>query len=81
MADTKKAPQSAEKMVTVKLRKLKDPNASQQEFYSYNFQNYIIKRGEEVEIPEGLWLAIQDNEDAEDFALTYAEEKALKEPK
>ena len=79
MADTKKVANPTEKTVIVKLRTLKDPNASQQEFYSYNFKNYLIKRGEEVEIPEGLWLAIQDNEDAEDFAVRYAESKTLKE--
>lgn len=68
-----------EKMVKIRLKRDPNPNAEQQVFYSYNLKNYIIKRGEEVEVPEGLWLMIQDNENEADFAAVYAEEHKLRE--
>lgn len=76
MAETKK---SAERKVTVRLRRDPDPRHPQEEFFSFNFKNYIIKRGEEVEIPEGLAEGIENSEKAEEFAITYAESKAMKE--
>lgn len=81
MAETKKTTQNTEEKVFVKLRRSSNPNAPQEEFFSYNFHNYIIKRGEEVEIPIGLAEMIKDNEEAEDFAFRYASEVALKESK
>ena len=72
---------SGEKMVRVKLPKLRGQNANQDEFYSWNFKNYIIKRGEYVEIPEGLAEVIENGEKAEEAAFDYAEKKGLREPK
>ena len=46
-----------------------------------NFKNYIIKRGETVEIPEELANAIQDAEKAEEYAMRFADEKSFREAK
>ena len=81
MADTTKKAKDNAKRVTVRLPRLGGANANQDEFMSVNFQNYIVKRGERVEIPEALANMIEDNEKAEDFAMKYAEDKALREPK
>ena len=73
--------ENASKRVTVRLPRNAGQNANQDEFFSVNFKNYIIKRGETVEIPEELAEVIRNNEKAEDYAMQYAEEKALREAK
>ena len=70
-----------EKKVEVRLPRNAGQNANQDEFFSVNLKNYIIKRGETVEIPEELAEVIRNNEQAEDYAMRYAEEKAQREPK
>lgn len=80
MATTKENT-ATEKTVRVKLPKLKGQNANQDEFYSWNFKNYIIKRGEYVEIPAGLAEVIENGERAEEAAIDYADKKALRQPK
>ena len=65
---------------TVKLPRNKGKNAVQEEFFSVNFKNYIIKRGVPVEVPAELAEVIENAEKAEDYALDYAEAKALREP-
>ena len=83
MAETTKKVTSAEtkKRVTVRLPRNKGQNANQDEFFSANFQNYIIQRGEDVEIPEVLANIIRDNEKAEEYAMRYADEIAFKDAK
>ena len=81
MADTTKKAKDDAKRVTVRLPRNGGANANQDEFMSVNFKNYIVKRGERVEIPESLAKMIEDNEKAEDFAMKYAEENGLREPK
>ena len=44
------------------------------------FKNYIIKRGETVEVPEGLAELIENGDKAEEAALEYADKKGLREP-
>ncbi len=61
------------KRVTVRLPKLKGSNAIQEEFFSVNGKNYIIKRGETVEIPEEVAEVIRNAEKAEEYAMEYAE--------
>ena len=79
MADTnKKATPSTR--VSVRLPRNKGQNAVQEEFFSVNFKNYIIKRGETVEIPEVLAEAITNAEKAEDYALQYADEQKQRQP-
>lgn len=73
-----KKTENTEKKVFIKLRKNPNPNAPQEEFFSYNFTNYIIKRGEEVEIPEGLAKMIEDNEATEEASFRYIEEQLNK---
>jgi hypothetical protein len=77
---TKQATKKAEK-VEVRLPRNAGQNANQDEFFSVNFKNYIIKRGETVEIPEELAEVIRNNEQAEEYAMRYADEKAFKEAK
>ena len=82
MADTtKKTTTNATKRVEVRLPMNKGQNANQDEFFSVNFKNYIIRRGETVEIPEELAEVIRNAELAEEYALRYAEDKKLNESK
>ena len=75
MADTtKKTVDNAstkEKRITVRLPRLPGQNANQEEFFSVNGKNYIIKRGEEVEIPEAVAEVIRNAEKAEEYAMNY----------
>ena len=77
MADTtKKTVDNATtktKRVTVRLPKLPGQNANQEEFFSVNGKNYIIRRGEEVEIPEEVAEVIRNAEKAEEYALNYVD--------
>lgn len=76
MADTtKKTADNAtkSKRVTVRLPKLQGQNANQEEFFSVNGKNYIIKRGETVEIPEEVAEVIRNAEKAEEYAMNYVE--------
>ena len=69
------------KRVTVRLPKLPGQNAIQEEFFSVNGKNYIIKRGETVEIPKEVAEVIRNAEKAEEYAMNYVEnlDKAKKE--
>lgn len=73
MADTTKKTDNAKRRVTVKLPRLPGQNANQEEFFSVNGKNYIIKRGEEVEIPEELAEVIRNGEKADEYALRYVD--------
>ena len=85
MAETiKKTDNAKSKKVTVRLPRLPGQNAIQEEFYSVNGKNYIIKRGETVEIPEEVAEVIRNAEKAEEYAMHYVDkisedEKAKKE--
>lgn len=77
MADTiKKDADNAtkRKRVTVRLPRLPGQNANQEEFFSVNGKNYIIKRGETVEIPEEVAEVIRNGEKAEEYAMNYVDE-------
>ena len=78
---TKQTNDDAKRRVSVRLPRNKGQNANQDEFFSVNFKNYIIKRGETVEIPEELAEVIRNGEKAEEYAMQYAEEKGFKEAK
>jgi hypothetical protein len=83
MADTIKKADNATKgkRVTVRLPRLPGQNANQEEFFSVNGKNYIIKRGETVEIPEEVAEVIRNAEKAEEYAMNYVDslDKAKKE--
>ena len=76
MADTIKKADNATKgkRVIGKLPRLPGQNAIQEEFFSVNGKNYILKRGEEVEIPEELAEVIRNGEKAEEYALEYVDD-------
>jgi hypothetical protein len=71
---TKKATDNAKKRVEVRLPRNMGANAIQDEFFSVNGKNYIIKRGETVEIPEEVAEVIRNAEKAEEYALNYVDE-------
>lgn len=81
MAETIKKTNNAESRprVEVKLPMNKGQNANQDEFFSVNFKNYIIRRGEYVEIPEELYEVIKNGEKADEYAMRFADEKKLRE--
>lgn len=72
---TKKTANNAteSKRVTVRLPRLQGQNAIQEEFFSVNGKNYIIKRGETVEIPEEVAEVIRNAEKAEEYAMNYGD--------
>lgn len=72
---------SKKKMVKIRLPRLEGQDAVQEEFYSVNFKNYIIKRGVEVEVPEEIAEVIKNAEKARDEALNFADEHKVREPK
>lgn len=85
MADTTKKTANNAKKVMVRLPLLRGQNARQEEFFSVNGKNYLIKRGETVEVPEEIAEVIRNAERAEECAMRYidglteAEEKKKKE--
>ena len=82
MADTTKktANNATERArVTVRLPRNAGQNAIQEEWFSVNGKNYIIKRGESVEVPEAVAHVIENNEKAEEYALQYVDSLADKE--
>lgn len=79
---TKRATNNATpQKVTVRLPRNAGQNANQDEFFSVNFKNYIIRRGETVEIPEELAEVIRNGEKADEYAMRYADEKAFRDAK
>jgi hypothetical protein len=70
---TKQATNNAKKRVEVRLPRNPGQNAVQDEFFSVNGKNYIIKRGETVEIPEEVAEVIRNAEKAEEYAMHYVD--------
>lgn len=73
MADTTKKATDNAKRVQVRLPRLPGQHAKQQEFFSVNGKNYLIKRGETVEVPECVAEVIRNAERAEECAMQYVE--------
>lgn len=71
MAETTK--QVKRQRVTVRLPRNPGQNARQEEFFSVNGKNYLIKRGETVEIPEEVAEVIRLAELAEEYAMQYVD--------
>jgi hypothetical protein len=71
MADTNKNTNAKCKKVLVTLPLNRGQNANQDEFFSVNGKNYIIRRGEEVEIPESVAEVIRNAEKADAYAMRY----------
>ena len=81
MAETTKKTGNGTNRVKVRLPRNEGQNANQDEFFSVNFKNYIIKRGVEVEIPEEVAEVIRNAEKATEYAMQYADEKAFRDAK
>ena len=73
MAETTKNATNNAKRVEVRLPRNPGQNANQDEFFSVNGKNYIIKRGETVKIPEEVAEVIRNAEKAEEYALHYVD--------
>ena len=73
MAETIKKTTNNAKRVEVRLPRNPGQNANQDEFFSVNGKNYIIKRGESVEIPEEVAEVIRNAEKAEEYAMHYVD--------
>ena len=72
---TKKADNATKgKRVTVILPRLPGQNAVQEEFFSVNGKNYMVKRGKEVEIPEEVAEVIRNAQKAEAYAMKYVDD-------
>lgn len=46
-------------------------------FASFNFKNYLIKRGETVKVPKALYDRFQEIERAKDEAYVYSQKMSL----
>ena len=68
---TKKTTSNNAKRVEINLPRNKGQNANQDEFFSVNFKNYIIRRGEYVEVPEEIEEVIRNSNKAEESAMRY----------
>ena len=69
MAEAKKSPETAEKMVTIKLpRNRKDEDDM---FVSVNERTWLIKRGVEVEVPECVAEVIRNSELMQEEAYEF----------
>jgi len=81
MAGTTKQNTTAKvEMEKVRLPRKKGKNAVQQEFFSVNGRNYLVECGKTVEVPAEVAEVIRRSEEAEDYAMQYAEEQGLREP-
>lgn len=69
MSNEKKA--TTEKMVTITLPRKKELGKNQQDFYSVNGKNYIVKLGVPVDVPAALAELIRDNQAMENAAFEY----------
>jgi hypothetical protein len=77
MADTitnKNTTNAKSRKVVVTLPLNRGQNANQDEFFSVNGKNYIIRRGEEVEIPEEVAEVIRNAEKADAYAMRYVKD-------
>lgn len=76
MADTTKKADNAkkEKKVIVKLQRLPGTNTNQDVYVYVNGRSFILKRGEEVEVPESVDEVLKNSALAEDYSIRYLEE-------
>lgn len=76
MADTIKKADNAkkEKKVIVKLQRLPGANTNQDVYVYVNGRSFILKRGEEVEVPESVDEVLKNSALAEEYSIRYLEE-------
>ena len=63
----------------VKLPRISGKDAIQQREFSINGKIYLVETGKNVEVPIEIAKLIEDNEQAEEYALQYADELVQKE--
>ena len=80
MATTKNAEPKSEKKYYIFLPLLSGKNANQQEFFSVNFKNYLVKRGVRTEVPKEVYEVWANAERARNSQILYANEVSLREP-
>lgn len=73
-----KAKKGAQEMVEVYLPRNNSGDKIQQEFYSLNGKNYLIKRGVSVMVPKAVKKLIDSNRRDEDKAAEYEESLSSK---
>lgn len=73
MAETTKKTTNNAERVEVRLPRNPGQNANQDEFFSVNGRNALIKRGETVEIREEVAEVIRNAEKAEEYAMHYVD--------
>lgn len=71
---------TTEKMVTITLPLLEGSNKEQFEIVGYNFKMYQIKRGEPVEVPEGVAYVLDLANQAKNDAIREKQNRAFRDP-
>ena len=72
---------ASEKKVKITLPLLPgDSHTSQDELVGVNFKIYKIRRGEEVEVPEGVYNVLRDAEKATNSSIRARQRLALRTP-
>lgn len=70
--------QKKDDLVPLRLPLTHDPNVDEYpEFASFNFKNYLIKRGETVMVPPALKARFEEIEQIEDEAYNYSQKVSL----
>lgn len=75
MAEAKK---NTEELVPLRIPRIPDPKADQDVFISVNFENIIVRRGEEVMVKPKFKKAWEESVRAEEEAIDYQVEESSK---
>ena len=71
---------SEAKTKTITLPLLDGENAEQEKFVGFNGKPYLIKRGEPVEVPIGVYNILELEKEAINEAILARNKKAMKTP-
>lgn len=71
---------NTEKKVTITLPLLEGDDTEQFELVGYNFKMYQIKRGEPVEVPEGVAYVLELSNQAKNEAIRERQKRAYRDP-
>lgn len=78
MAETTKQNKEERKTKTLLIPRDDNPKAPTEEFFSINFKNYLIKKGEPVEVPEELYNVWMEQQKAKAEARAYLDEHPMR---
>ena len=59
---------------------LEGKNANQQEFFSVNFKNYLVRRGVRTKVPIEVYEVWRNSQRAKNSQILFANENSLREP-